>query len=370
MKNRKEVLVMLNEVKYVPGLYCYLISITQLLKKDFELADTKNYIALKKGKTELVFDKKVKSVKGVIFGLEIIGTWNKLVKELVQKSVGVSKINLHEMFGHASRAVTSETTKKFNYRVSLKVDIACKDYALGKQRQKNVGKTTDRKYTTQGEMMYMDISSVNQVSQGGKKFMVLWCDAATKMWFTQFLSKKSDLQDSGIKFIGKLRDQYGVKVQCVRCDNAGENMKLKEKLHEMHYGVKFKITAAGTPQHNGVVERAFATMYGRVRSMLNGPRLSASLRSWLWAECATVAIQVHNLLVNKSNEKCAYEKFCKSVPKYAKHLRVFGEMGTVRAYDKKIKAKLENRGPCVCLLATQIATRETCIVCTILAHEA
>ena len=78
--------------------------------------------------------------------------------------------------------------------------------------------------------------------------------------------------------------------------------------------------------------------------MLNGTRLSASLRSWLWAECATVAIQVHNLLVKKSNEKCAYEKFCKSVPRYAKHLRVFGEMGTVRAYNKKIKAKLENRG--------------------------
>ena len=71
-------------------------------------------------------------------------------------------------------------------------------------------------------------------------------------------------------------------------------MKLKEKLHELQYGVKFKITAAGTPQHNGVMERAYVTMYGRVRAMLNGAKLSSNLRSWMWTECATVAIQVHN----------------------------------------------------------------------------
>ena len=64
-------------------------------------------------------------------------------------------------------------------------------------------------------MMYMDIISVNQVILGGQKFMALWCDAATQMWFVQFLKKKLDLQESGIKFIGQLRDQYGVKLKCV-----------------------------------------------------------------------------------------------------------------------------------------------------------
>ena len=41
LKNREEVSVTLNEVKYVPGLYCNLISITQLLNKDFVLAGPK-----------------------------------------------------------------------------------------------------------------------------------------------------------------------------------------------------------------------------------------------------------------------------------------------------------------------------------------
>ena len=120
--------------------------------------------------------------------------------------------------------------------------------------------------------------------------------------------------------------------------------------------------AAGTPQHNGVVERAFSMLYGRIRATLNSAKLTKSLRGWLWAECATVAIQVHNLLVNKSNEKCAHEKFCKSIPGYTKHLKVFGEMGTVRAYDKTIKAKLENSGR-VCMFVGYADRHVTDIYC-------
>ena len=32
----------------------------------------------------------------------------------------------------------------------------------------------------------------------------------------------------------------------------------------------FEYTAPGTPQQNGVVERAFETMLGRIRAIMNG----------------------------------------------------------------------------------------------------
>ena len=81
--------------------------------------------------------------------------------------------------------------------------------------------------------MYVDISSVNTRSQGGKKYWIVWCDAATKMCFGQFLKEKSDLVDVGIFFVENLRSQYGVKAKTIQCDNAGENIKLKEKLDEL-----------------------------------------------------------------------------------------------------------------------------------------
>ena len=44
----------------------------------------------------------------------------------------------------------------------------------------------------------------------------------------------------------------------------------------------------------------------------------------------------------------AFEKFYSKTPRYAKSVRIFGKMGIVRNYKKKIKAKLDNRGtPCM-----------------------
>ena len=97
-------------------------------------------------------------------------------------------------------------------------------------------------------------------------------------------------------------------------------MKLKEKIEELQYRIMYKITTAGTPQYNGVVERAFATLYGRIRAMLNSAKLSKSIRGWLWAECAMVAIRTSNMLVDKYDKKCAHENFCRVKPGYSKHL--------------------------------------------------
>ena len=73
-----------------------------------------------------------------------------------------------------------------------------------------------------------------------------------------------------------------------------------------------------------MVERAFATLYGRIRATLNLAKLTEILRGWLWEECALVAIKVQNLLVDKYGDKCAHEKFCGELPKYGKHLKEFG----------------------------------------------
>ena len=106
----------------------------------------------------------------------------------------------------------------------------------------------------------------------------------------------------------------------------------------------FEYTAAGTPQHNGIVERLFATLYGRVRAMLNGADFGTKMRGTLWAECAATATMVENLLVNKEMEKSPFQFFSKKQAKYGNNLRTFGEIGVVRNYAKKMKAKLDNRG--------------------------
>ena len=47
-----------------------------------------------------------------------------------------------------------------------------------------------------------------------------------------------------------------------------QKMKNLKKI-ELGMDARFEFSAPGTPQEKGVVERAFATLYGRVRTMLN-----------------------------------------------------------------------------------------------------
>ena len=48
----------------------------------------------------------------------------------------------------------------------------------------------------------------------------------------------------------------------ITCDNAGENIVLEKESGKNDLWIIFEYTAPGTPQQNGVVERAFVTVMG------------------------------------------------------------------------------------------------------------
>jgi Holliday junction resolvase RusA-like endonuclease len=82
-----------------------------------------------------------------------------------------------------------------------------------------------------------------------------------------------------------------------------------------NYNIKIEFTAPGTPQQNGKVVRAFATLYGKTRYMLNSARLTKTFRQGLWASCINLAVQFEIIIVKEKNAKSAYEKVYGSNPK-------------------------------------------------------
>ena len=83
-------------------------------------------------------------------------------------------------------------------------------------------------------------------------------------------------------------------------------------------GIDFEFTAPGTPQLNGVVEREFATLFGRVREMMNEAKFPESLRQDLWTKCANTATDIDNIIV--SDKISPYQAFHGSDPKIIKKL--------------------------------------------------
>jgi hypothetical protein len=138
----------------------------------------------------------------------------------------------------------------------------------------------------------------------------------------------------------------GLNVKFIRCDDAGENVSMKSDQDIKSFGVKFGFSGPITPQRNGKVERKFQTLYGRIRSMLNGAGLTGDLRNKIWAECAMTTTYPSNINSSKSSLKSPFELLFGSKPILHYELKIFGEVGMVTTKDK-IQSKPNCGSPCI-----------------------
>ena len=97
-----------------------------------------------------------------------------------------------------------------------------------------------------------------------------------------------------------------MQVKIIRCYNAGENKVLERESDKNELGIIFEYTAPGTPQQNGVVERAFVTVMGRARAMMNHAGLTMDKRQQLWCEAAQTSTMLDNILVQQAEPKVLF----------------------------------------------------------------
>jgi transposase InsO family protein len=113
--------------------------------------------------------------------------------------------------------------------------------------------------------------------------------------------------------IKDFKAKHGKQVKFIRCDTAGENKILEATCKKKGLGIIFEFTAPGTPQQNGMVERAFATLYGSMRAMMKTAGLTHVQKNELWAECANTATDLNNIVLN--NKNTPYQVFFGNDPK-------------------------------------------------------
>ena len=92
----------------------------------------------------------------------------------------------------------------------------------------------------------------------------------------------------------------------IRLDNSGENKRLEEILKGKGINLKFEYTPVDGPEYNGVVECSFATMYGRVRVILNAVVFFGDNQDNFWAERASTAAKLDNILAYKSGTPASF----------------------------------------------------------------
>ena len=130
--------------------------------------------------------------------------------------------------------------------------------------------------------MYFDISLMRKPSMRGRQHWAMLVDEATKYKKSFFLKKKNEQVEPIIDWIKALKTRHEIQVKIIRCDNAGGNKVLERESDKNELGISFEYTAPGTPQQNGVVERAFVTVLGRARAMMNHAGFTMAKRQQLW----------------------------------------------------------------------------------------
>ena len=294
----------------------------------------------------MTFDQIIGAGSGYLLGIRLVPiSQNEIASVTLPEGTRVQYEEFHSMLGHPGTSSVQRTAEYLGLNLSKPIE-KCSDCATAKMRQKNIPKENVNRSSVPGERLCIDTSSVKSKSYGGNKYWSLAVDDATGMTFASFIARKGQVKEHIVPLIHQLRNK-GKTVKYIRCDNAGENIKLKEECDRQKLGIEFEFTAPNTPQQNGVVERKFATLYGRGRALLNKAGFNRKMRKGLWAEAARIATLLDSITVKPGETKCPYELFFGTLPNWARYLRTFGEVGIVKS-SNPIQNKLDNKGqPCI-----------------------
>ncbi|KAL0287793.1 UNVERIFIED_CONTAM: Retrovirus-related Pol polyprotein from transposon TNT 1-94 [Sesamum angustifolium] len=190
------------------------------------------------------------------------------------------------------------------------------------------------------ELIHSDLCGpIDPISNGGKRYFVTFIDDYSRKTWVYFLQEKSETFSTFKNFKAKVEKEAGMSIKILRSDRGGEyNSQEFENFCE-EYGIKRQLTAAYTPQQNGVSERKNRTIMNMVRSMLK----SSGVQKNCWPEAVKWSIHVLNRSPTFSVQDQTPEEAWSGRKPSVEHFRIFGCIAYAHVPDPK-RSKLDDKG--------------------------
>jgi transposase InsO family protein len=170
-------------------------------------------------------------------------------------------------------------------------DDKCVDCLTGKQHRDPIPKQATWRASSKLELVHSDICGpIAPKSNGGNRYFITFTDDFTRKTWIYFLKEKSSALATFKLFKALVENEAGCKIQCLRSDRGGEFTSNEFNVFCSENGIKRQLTAAYTPQQNGVSERKNRTLMDMVRSMLAGKNVPMEF----WPEAVKWAGYVMN----------------------------------------------------------------------------
>lgn len=206
---------------------------------------------------------------------------------------------------------------------------------MGKQNRDIIPKESQWRSTQVLQLVHTDICGpIYPVSEGGKRYVINFIDDYSRKCWTYFLSEKSETFKIFKEFKAATERKTGHKLICLRSDRGGEYNSKEFDEYCREYGIKRQLTAAYTPQQNGITERKNQSIMNMTRCML----LEMSIPRKFWPKATQYAVYILNRSPSKAlNNITPEEKWSKWKPSVG-HLRVFGSIAyALVPYQRRIK---------------------------------
>ena len=129
--------IVLKDYKYVPDLWVNLFAVTKCLRNGWKISNDGVTLYLKKGRTEVKFDKAIKTHKGLIIGVDMMSRTVDMANVASAPFTRGKTIDIkvmHEALGHPSVDTTKRTAAFYGLKLKGELD-PCIDCAEGKSRQ-------------------------------------------------------------------------------------------------------------------------------------------------------------------------------------------------------------------------------------------
>ncbi|CAJ2654342.1 unnamed protein product [Trifolium pratense] len=215
----------------------------------------------------------------------------------------------------------------------------CSDCLSGKQHRENIPKQANWRASEVLELIHSDICGpITPKSNGGNRYFLTFTDDFSRKTWTYIIQEKSCAFSMFKKFKSLVENESSCLIKCLRTDRGGEFTSLEFNDFCSSQGIKRQLTAAYTPQQNGVAERKNRTILNMVRSMISCRGVPKSF----WPEAVKWATYVMNRSPTLAVKDVTPEEAYSGVKPSVHHFRIFGCLAHAHVPDthrKKLDGK-------------------------------
>lgn len=222
----------------------------------------------------------------------------------------------------------------------------CKDCVIGKQHRDPIPKRSTWRATQRLQLIHAGICGpITPISNSNKRYLISFIDDFSRKTWIYFLVEKSEALCTFKNFKSCVEKETGAYIKCLRTDRGGEFTSHDFNSFCKEHGIKRQLTAAYTPQQNGVAERKNRTIMNMVRSMLSEKKIPKNF----WPEAVNWTVHILNRSPTLAVQNMTPEEAWSGTKPSVEYFRVFGCISYVHVPDAK-RTKLEDKSVACVLL--------------------